>query len=224
MSKQKKQYQNKRTQKKTYTKPSPRPAAQEPIDQEFIDRYGQGGILKNTLKIWRDSSKVTFLAYFPVILLELLYCVVWFCASIFVFIPATRTFGGHARDAVVFINVMICVIGLPILLTWLHLRYNLKQKRYYFTNAFRYILPASALYWALHFINIYISFMFDENRTQLLKAQLETSMYMGLVMIAAIAIFGCVAQVVLLWKRNKEEPLTVRLAVGTRHGKEKPKK
>ena len=92
MSKNKKQYQNKRTQKKPYTKPAAQKPPKEEIDQAFIDRYGQGGILKNTLKIWRDSSKATFLAYFPVILFELLYCVVWFVVSIFAFIPATRSF------------------------------------------------------------------------------------------------------------------------------------
>ena len=150
MSKNKKQYQNKRTQKKPYTKPAAQKPPKEEIDQAFIDRYGQGGILKNTLKIWRDSSKATFLAYFPVILFELLYCAVWFVVSICAFIPATRSFGGSARDVVVFINVILTAVGLPLLLTYLQLRHSLTQKRFYFTNAFKYVLPASVLYWHCH--------------------------------------------------------------------------
>lgn len=224
MSKNKKQYQNKRTQKKPYTKPAAQKPPKEEIDQAFIDRYGQGGILKNTLKIWRDSSKATFLAYFPVILFELLYCVVWFVVSIFAFIPATRSFGGSARDVVVFINVILTAVGLPLLLTYLQLRHSLTQKRFYFTNAFKYVLPASVLYWVLYFVNMYITFMFEPNRSELLKAQLQTSLYIGIVMVAAIAIFGCVAQVVLMVKRNKEEPLAVRLAVCMKHGRDESKK
>ena len=71
---------------------------------------------------------------------------------------------------------------------------------------------------------MYITFMFEPNRSELLKAQLQTSLYIGIVMVAAIAIFGCVAQVVLMVKRNKEEPLAVRLAVGMKHGRDESKK
>jgi hypothetical protein len=59
--------------------------------------------------------------------------------------------------------------------------------------------------------------MFMENAGQAIMAKLETSLVMAIVLIVAIAVFGCIAQMFLLWKRNKIEPLSVRLAVGTRH-------
>ena len=215
-NKGKKQYQNKRTQKKQYEPPVVQ-KSQEEIDREFAERYGEGGVLKNTLKIWRDSSRATFITYFPVLLFELIYCVAWFIVSVFAFIPGTRSFGLAGRDVIVFINAMIAAVGLPLLLSYLHVRYNFAAKRYYFTNAFKYVLPACVIYLILDFINSYIAFMLAENRGEATIAKLETSLYIAIVMAAAIAIFACIAQVALMIKKNKDEPLAVKLAVGTKH-------
>lgn len=215
-NKGKKQYQNKRTQKKQYSPPAVQ-KPQEEIDREFAERYGEGGVLKNTLKIWRDSSRATFITYFPVLLFELLYCVIWFVVSIFAFIPGTQGFGLAGRDVIVFANAIITAVGLPLLLSYLHVRYNFANKRYYFTNAFKYILPACVVYLILDFLNSYIAFMFADNLGEAVMAKLETSLYIAIVMAAAIAIFACIAQVALMIKKNKDEPLAVKLAVGTKH-------
>ena len=218
-NKGRKQYQNKRIQKKQYTAPVEK-RTQEEIDREFAERYGQGGVIKNVLKIWRDSSRATFITYFPVILFELIYCVVWFVISIFAFIPGTRNFGLTGRDVIVFANAVIVSVGMPLLLSYLHVRYNFANKRYYFFNAVKYILPACTVYLLLDFINSFIAVMFAENRGEAVLAKLETSLYMAIVMVAAIAIFGCIAQIALMIKKNRDEPLAVKLAVGTKHNRD----
>ncbi|MBR5520090.1 MAG: hypothetical protein IKU55_05175 [Clostridia bacterium] len=215
----KKQFQNKRTEKKQYTPPvrTVSAAEQEEMDREFMEKYSQGGIIKNVLKIWRDSSRIGFITYFPVILLEFIYCIAWFVVSILTFFSATQEFGLLGRDAVIFINTVIVSVGLPLLLSYLHLRYNIKNKRWYFTNALRYILPACLIYLVLDFLNLCVAVMFMESAGEAIMAKLETSLVMGLVAVVAIAVFGCIGQILLIWKRNKAEPLSVRLAVGTRH-------
>ncbi|MBR7136640.1 MAG: hypothetical protein IKC99_01140, partial [Clostridia bacterium] len=112
-NKNKKQYQNKRTEKKQYTAPVPSISEkeQEELDREFMEKYSEGGIIKNVLKIWRDTSRIGFITYFPVILLEFVYCVIWFLVSIFTFFEATQSFGLMGRDAVIFVNSVIVSIG-----------------------------------------------------------------------------------------------------------------
>lgn len=218
-NKNKKQYQNKRTEKKQYAPPASVISAkeQEELDREFMEKYSEGGIIKNVLKIWRDTSRIGFITYFPVILLEFVYCVVWFLVSLFTFFEATREFGLMGRDAVIFVNSVIVSIGLPLVLSYLHLRYNIKNKRWYFFNAIKYVLPACLIYLVLDFLNLCVAVMFMDSAGEAILAKLETSAVMGIVAIVAIAVFGCIAQLFLLWKRNKVEPLSVRLAVGTKH-------
>ncbi|MBQ4048258.1 MAG: hypothetical protein IJC93_07825 [Clostridia bacterium] len=218
-NKNKKQYQNKRTEKKQYTAPVPSISEkeQEELDREFMEKYSEGGIIKNVLKIWRDTSRIGFITYFPVILLEFVYCVIWFLVSIFTFFEATQSFGLMGRDAVIFVNSVIVSIGLPLVLSYLHLRYNIKNKRWYFFNAVKYVLPACLIYLVLDFVNLCIAVMFMDSAGEAILAKLETSAVMGIVAIVAIAVFGCIAQLFLLWKRNKAEPLSIRLAVGTKH-------
>ena len=169
------------------------------------------------LKIWRDTSRIGFITYFPVILLEFVYCVIWFLVSIFTFFEATQSFGLMGRDAVIFVNSVIVSICLPLVLSYLHLRYNIKNKRWYFFNAVKYVLPACLIYLVLDFVNLCIAVMFMDSAGEAILAKLETSAVMGIVAIVAIAVFGCIAQLFLLWKRNKAEPLSIRLAVGTKH-------
>ena len=218
-NKNKKQYQNKRTEKKQYAPPAAVISAkeQEELDREFMEKYSVGGIIKNVLKIWRDTSRIGFITYFPVILLEFIYCVVWFVVSLFTFFQATQKFGLMGRDAVIFVNSVIVSVGLPLVLSYLHLRYNIKNKRWYFFNAIKYVLPACLIYLVLDFLNLCVAVMFMDSAGEAILAKLETSAVMGIVAIVAIAVFGCVAQLFLLWKRNKAEPLSVRLAVGTKH-------
>lgn len=218
-NKNKKQYQNKRTEKKQYAPPASVISAkeQEELDREFMEKYSEGGIIKNVLKIWRDTSRIGFITYFPVILLEFIYCVVWFVVSLFTFFQATQKFGLMGRDAVIFVNSVIVSVGLPLVLSYLHLRYNIKNKRWYFFNAIKYVLPACLIYLVLDFLNLCVAVMFMDSAGEAILAKLETSAVMGIVAIVAIAVFGCIAQLFLLWKRNKAEPLSVRLAVGTKH-------
>ena len=220
-NKNRKQYENKHIEKRLYTAPAPTKTIskqeQEELDREFMAKYSQGGVIKNVLKIWRDSSRISFITYFPVILLEFIYCVLWFVVSLFTFIPPTQQFGLMGRDALIFVNSILVSLGLPLILSYLHLRYNIKNKRWYFFNAIKYVLPACIIYLVLDFLNLCIALMFMENAGQAIMAKLETSLVMAIVLIVAIAVFGCIAQMFLLWKRNKIEPLSVRLAVGTRH-------
>lgn len=221
--KTKKQYQNRRTQ------PKPKPEREVPAlspeeeEREFMERYGSGSIFKNVLKIWRDTSPLSFITYVPVILVEAVYCVAWFIASMLVFIPATRDAGIAGRDGIVFCSSVIVSFGMPLLLTFLHLRHNWREHKWYFWNAIRYVLPGCAVYLGLDLVNSVIAVLFQPDTGSLILEKLKTSMYMGIAMIAFIALIGGISQLVLLWKRNKLEPVSVRLAVGTKQNVKKKK-
>ncbi len=188
---------------------------------EIEQRYGQGGIIKNTLKIWKDSSPLTFLSYFPVILSQVIFTVLWFFASMLMFFPVTVEIGFIGTNALVFINMIMAALGLPIILTILHFIFNYKNNRYYFTNAIFYILPAAAVYVVLDFLNALIAVMLWENAKSEISAKFEMSLYTALIMIAAVAVLALTAQLILLFKRNKDEPVLTRLGVKIEKKKQK---
>ena len=221
--KTKKQYQNQRTQ------PKPKPGSSEPAlsaeeeEREFMERYGTGSVFKNVLKIWRDTSPLSFLTYVPVILIEAVYCVAWFLASMLVFIPATRNAGYAGQNGIMICSAVIVVFGMPLLLTFLHLRHNWREHRWYFWNAIRYVLPGCAVYLGLDLLNYVIAVLFRSDTGTLILGKLKLSLLMGAVMLAFIALIGGISQLALLWKRNKLEPVSVRLAVGTKQNVKKKK-
>ena len=140
--------------------------------REFDEKYSKGGIIKNTLKIWRDSSPVTFITYFPVIFSHFAFTMLWFSASILIFIGPIAKIGVFARDFLAVLNTVMAAFGIPLILTYMHLKYDIKKKKYYFFNTLLYTLPASVIYAALNLLNGIIAVMFQEDRAKLITDQL----------------------------------------------------
>jgi len=192
-------------QPRKYTPPANPPKTIEEEDREFIKKYGDHGIVKTTLRVWKDVSPLTFITYFPVLLIYILYCVLWFLINIFVFIPATREFGFTGRDALQFGSTWIAAIGIPLLETILHTVYSIKRRKRYFFNSILYTLPASLLYIVLDFINVAIAYMLFEGGGALILEKLMTVLYEFFAAVGTVFIGGCVAQVILTIKFPKEQ-------------------
>lgn len=190
--------------------------------KDFTENYSKGGIIRNLIKIWRDSSPVTFMTYFPVVLSQLAFTLLWFFASILMFIGPTQGIGTSVRDFLTLFNVVMAAFGVPLILTYLHLKYNIRKKKYYFINTLLYTLPACIIYVALNLLNTVITVIFQEDRAELISTQLEFTLYILAAMLATLTITSCIAQLVLLYKRSRSEVPVTKL--GLKIDKKKDKK
>jgi len=197
-------------QKDRITQKKSKPVLTEKEKAEFAEKYGKGGIIKNTLKIWKNSSKTTFITYFPIIVAQALFTALWFISSMMIFIGPISEYGIIARDFLVFFNSMMAAFGIPLILSYLHLRLNLKAGKYYFFNTMKYTLPASFLYVMLNFLNMAITVMF---KAELLKEELNTSFYIFLAMVGTVMVASCIAQVVLISRKSKQDALVTKLGL-----------
>ena len=153
------------------------------------------------------------MTYFPIVLSQLIFTLLWFLASIVMFIEPLRIYGLWARDFLLFFNALLAAIGIPLLLTFLHLRHNIKNKKYYFFNTLIYTLPAALLYVILEFVNVAIAVIFEDNRAELITTQLDLSLIILIAMFGIVMIFSSVAQVILLFKRSKSDQNVTKLGV-----------
>jgi cellulose synthase/poly-beta-1,6-N-acetylglucosamine synthase-like glycosyltransferase len=196
----------KKYQPKKYTPPAPPSQTTEEADREFIEKYGDRGIVRTTLRVWKDVSPLTFITYFPVIVLYIIYCVLWFLINIFVFIPSTVEFGFAGRDVLQFCSLCAAAVGVPLLETVLHTVYCIKNKKRYFFNTVLYTLPASLLYIALDLINVVIAFMLIEGGGVLISDKLVTVLYELCAAVGVVFLGGGAAQVILTIKFPKAHP------------------
>jgi hypothetical protein len=181
--------------------------------KEIAEKYGEGGIVKNTLKIWKDSSPVGYMTYFPVIFTQFIYTVLWFLASVLIFIRPLNEIGILARDYLTLINTVVAAVGIPLYLSYRHLRYNIRNEKYYFFNTLKYTLPASAIYVALYYVYTLVGFVFSENRAELISAQNTLTLYVALAMIGCVMIASCIAQILLMARKSRMDGTLTKLGV-----------
>ena len=194
-------------QPKKYIPPKPVTApVPEPTEEEMGEKYADMGMLRATMHIWKDSSPLTFVTYVPVIALYLVYCVLWFGASVLAFFPATLDFALAARDVLMLGNSFVAAAGIPLLLFILHLGYNMKNKKYYFFNTLLYTVPAAFLYVVLDMLNTVVAFMFDTNAGLIIREKAVVDLVVLAIAIIVTFFLGCIAQFVLSIKRQRDNP------------------
>ncbi len=215
-STKRKQYQNRRKEVKRYQPPEPKvpQRTEEEEMAEVVAKYGEGNMLKNILRIWRDTSKLTFLSYLPVIALEALYAVTWFLVSMLILIPPARNFCAVGRDIITLTNVVISAFIMPLVLTVLHGIYAVREKKKYFSNALRYVFPASLLYLVLDIVNNFVAVMFYPDRSVLIAEKLNLALWQGGFMAVIIALAGFVVQMILTYKFSQDRPIVDDLRTG----------
>ncbi len=184
----------------------PKPVVPPPTEEELGEKYADMGLLRATLHIWRDSSPLTFITYLPVMALYLVYCVLWFGASVLAFFPSTLEFAVAARDMLMLGNSFVGAVGVPLLLFILHLGYNMKNKKYYFFNTLLYTVPASFLYLLLDMLNTVVAFMFDVNAGLIIREKAVVDLVVLAVAVIFTFFLGCIAQFVLSIKRQRDNP------------------
>lgn len=181
--------------------------------KEMAEKYGNGGVIKNTIKIWKDSSPVSYMTYFPIIFAQLIYTVLWFLASILIFIGPMNEIGVATRDYLTLINTVAAAFGIPLYLSYRHLKYNIKNGKYYFFNTLKYTFPASFIYVALYYIDVLIEVAFNENSAELISAQNQLTLFVALAMIGSVMIASCIAQIVLMARKSKMDGTLTKLGL-----------
>lgn len=207
---------NRKNPKKQAVKKLPEVRAEQPAvsegDREFIEKYSKGNVLVNVLKIWRDTSPRWFLTFFPVVALQLLYSFVFFTAQVVMFVPMAEQTAAGLVGAVYNINKFVAAFALPVVLSLLHLIYNIKNKKYFFFNSLIYIIPGCAVYALLDFVSGFLAYAFTAE--SLGRTVVENLGYSGIVVAGAVImslLAGAACQLVLTLVRNRRGPISTKL-------------
>ena len=179
----------------------------------FEEKYTSKHLIVNLIHIWRDSAPMGFISYFPVMLLYLAYCVLWFLDSVLLLVPEARNFAVAARNAMLQISPYVGALGLPVVLTYLHTRYNIAHSVYYYLKNLLYVFPATILYIALCYLNFIVAVMFQSNAGELIVAVLKTSWVPLATAGGAILLCSAVAQAVLMSRRARDEAVKTPLGL-----------
>lgn len=172
--------------------------------KSLAEKYPGNNILKNVLRIWRDSSPRSFMTYVPVLALFLLYSVLMFVVNMLMLIPLLEEAMLSVIRGIVVVNRLILMFGLPLMLSMMHLIYNWKTEKYYFFNSLLYILPACALYGVLEFISKLIPVLFYKGMGDVVKKYVTESLLILFVCVVVVFCLGGLAQALLAFRRNQE--------------------
>ncbi|MGN1451035.1 MAG: hypothetical protein ACI4XQ_02955 [Eubacteriales bacterium] len=194
-------------------------------DKELFEKkYNSKHLIVNLLRIWRDSAPKGFISYFPVMVLYLVYCVLWFLASVLLLFKGTAEFAYNVRNILLNYTPYIGAVLLPVVLTYLHARYNARLLKYYYIKNLLYVIPATLLFIVLCWLNFIIAVMFQSNAGELIKNLFSGCWIVFVLALGMILLCSAIAQAFLMSRRSRDEGFRTSLGVEIktdRHSKKK---
>lgn len=185
----------------------------------FDTKYTSKYLIVNLLNIWRDSAPKGFMTYFPVMVLYLFYCVLWFFVSVLLPFQATAEFAYYARNIMALATPYIGAIVLPIILTYNHTRYNIKFKRYWFVKNLLYVVPATYLFIFLCWLNYIIAVAFQSNAGEEISYLFNNCWPVLIAAFGIITVSAAVGQSILMMRRTQDDHFTTKLGVEIKNKK-----
>ena len=185
----------------------------EEDEYNFKTKYTSRFLVVNLLNIWKDSAPRGFMSYFPVMMLYLFYCVLWFFASLLLPFPKTAEFAYMARNLMLQYTPYIGAVAIPAILTYNHTRYNLKHKNWWFIKNLLYVIPATYLFIFLCWLNFIVAVMFQPGAGETILALFQNCWLVLIVAFGLIMVCAAVGQTILMVKRMQGDNYTTELGV-----------